>query len=100
MGVRRCRPCESSTLKLVRPRSNDSKRDSRIQSELDAAVIKMHEFGAIICDPVDIPSSGQWKEKKMSDEITMNMHEFREDMREYLMKMKRTDVANVRDIVE
>jgi hypothetical protein len=90
----------SSILKLFHHYRNDPERDVKIRSELDAAILKMQDLGATICDPADIPSSNQWKERRMSDEITMTMHEFKEDMKEYLATMKRTDVANVRDTIE
>lgn len=90
----------SSMLKLFHRYRNDPKREVRIRSELDAAILKMRNLGATICDPADLPSSKQWKERGMLDEITMTMHEFKEDMKEYLATMKQTDVANLRDIIE
>jgi amidase len=71
-----------------------------MRSELDAAVQKMQELGAIICDPADIPSSEQWKTTSMSERRTIIAHEYKEDMKKYLATMKRTDVATMRDIIK
>lgn len=61
--------------------------------DFDAAVKKMQDLGACICDPADIPSSGEWKEKRMADDMTVFASDFKGDIKEYLDTMKSTDVA-------
>lgn len=53
----------------------------------------MQDLGACICDPADIPSSGEWKEKRMADDMTVFASDFKGDIKEYLDTMKSTDVA-------
>lgn len=71
-----------------------------MRSELDAAIQKMQELGAVMCDPADIPKSEQWKAAQMSNEMAIIACEFKEDMKKYLDTMKQTDVANLGDIIE
>lgn len=80
--------------------SNDPKRDSEGRSELDAAIRRMQQLGATICDPADVPGSERWKATRMSNEIAIIAHEFKEDMEKYLATMGQTDVATLRDIIE
>lgn len=60
----------------------------------------MEDLGAVICDPADIPSSAEWKQNLMRDDMTVIAHEFKEDLKDYLGTMQRTDVATLRDVIE
>jgi amidase len=79
---------------------NDPRRNVKVRSELDAAIKKMEQLGAIIFDPADIPSSEEWIQQSMSNDIAVISNEFKEDMRKYLDTMKSTEVTCLRDIIE
>jgi hypothetical protein len=60
----------------------------------------MQDLGAIICDPANIPSGGEWKAGRMLNKVTIVAHEFKGDFEDYLGTMKQTEIANLKDMIE
>ena len=55
----------------------------------------MQGLGAIVFDPVDIPSAAEWHGSMHSmvpNEVAIIAHEFKEDLADYLGTMKTTEV--------
>ncbi|GHJ89998.1 hypothetical protein NliqN6_6400 [Naganishia liquefaciens] len=82
---------------------NDSARDPKIFAELNAAIEKMQGLGAIVFDPVDIPSAAEWHGSMHSmvpNEVAIIAHEFKEDLADYLGTMKTTEVRCIGDVID
>ncbi len=62
-----------------------------------AAIQRMHELGAIIIDPADIPTAQQMDSS--DSETTVVLFEFKHDVNKYLSELTRTSMRTLADLI-
>lgn len=78
--------------------SNDHSKAKEVEDSFDKAIEKLKSLGAIVLDPVDIPSTDEWMTSDST--TTVQLVEFKEGVRKYLASMRSTQVKCLRDIIE
>jgi len=63
----------------------------------DKAIKRMAKLGAKIIDPVNIPTSKQMSSSE--DEMTVLLHEFKDDLNRYLAGLKTSRVRSLREVI-
>jgi len=72
--------------------------NANADSVANSAIKKMHDLGAKIIDPANIPSAKQMLNS--DSEMTVLFHEFKHDINQYLSQLATSSVRTLKDIID